>query len=391
MFQSISIHQDIIDVGLLLESMLFYGKTIAITDKEAHLRCLIDQLGVNDLCRLIDEGILELQHTEEMNIVRSNSAPSGDNVYDSGRITAITGRLKLQDYLRRICIAKTGKEGKGKRDAIKVESRVRKFNYDISVNNAARTLFQDCKFLSEAVPNIILNWIPEAKELDSIVFRTEKVEGGIRVETNLNFDALNKYYHRRIPPSHSSVSIATILANLQDTEVSLYLSARNYSEIASSAVSSNLVGIRLSHLHERCKKSLENRDVFQELVFEGQYTIREAYNNGQVDIRSVLDAIYKAQNFKKWLSGVDVDSELIKEYYREVTKGSPIDKLPNKSARWSFMTGLGVLVDSLGAGGLGTLAGIGLSAADNFLLEKMLKGWKPNQFVDDYLTSLIKK
>jgi hypothetical protein len=57
--------------------------------------------------------------------------------------------------------------------------------------------------------------------------------------------------------------------------------------------------------------------------------------------------------------------------------------MPAKHARFATFTGGGLIIDSLGGGGLGTLAGLGLSAFDMYLLEKIVHKWKPTQFVDD--------
>ena len=48
-------------------------------------------------------------------------------------------------------------------------------------------------------------------------------------------------------------------------------------------------------------------------------------------------------------------------------------------------------LDALGAHGIGTATGVAISAADAFLLDRLLKGWKPNQFIDDSLKKFAMK
>lgn len=79
------------------------------------------------------------------------------------------------------------------------------------------------------------------------------------------------------------------------------------------------------------------------------------------------------------------------EYCREVTKDSIIDKLPSKAIRWSVFTGAGAVGDLLLTPGIGTISGLVLSVLDGLFLDKLLKGWKPNQFVEEYLFGLINK
>jgi hypothetical protein len=41
-----------------------------------------------------------------------------------------------------------------------------------------------------------------------------------------------------------------------------------------------------------------------------------------------------------------------------------------------------MLADAAAPTGLGTSAGISVGAADSLLLDRLIKGWKPNQFID---------
>jgi hypothetical protein len=42
-------------------------------------------------------------------------------------------------------------------------------------------------------------------------------------------------------------------------------------------------------------------------------------------------------------------------------------------------------------GGIATISATVLAAADTFLLEKVVKGWKPNQFVDKEMKTFLEK
>ncbi|MDO9117403.1 MAG: hypothetical protein Q7U39_05565 [Nitrospira sp.] len=93
---------------------------------------------------------------------------------------------------------------------------------------------------------------------------------------------------------------------------------------------------------------------------------------------------------KGWeVQGKPNDSELVKEYYQAIVKKTWVDKLPTRVVRWSVFTGLGVGVDLVGAGGLGTVAGVVLSAFDAAIVEQMIAGWKPHHFVEGPLRSFI--
>jgi hypothetical protein len=105
----------------------------------------------------------------------------------------------------------------------------------------------------------------------------------------------------------------------------------------------------------------------------------------------LLPILDKAERFKEWLKSSPADIDLVKEYFRAVTAESWIDKLPSKGLRWAIFTGSGIALDLLGTGGIGLGVGIALSAIDSFILDKILKGWKPNQFVDGPLQRFVAK
>ncbi|MDQ4121565.1 MAG: hypothetical protein M3209_08980 [Acidobacteriota bacterium] len=130
------------------------------------------------------------------------------------------------------------------------------------------------------------------------------------------------------------------------------------------------------------KGSDEQISVFQDFVYDDPRALREVINKGERSFRDLYKLLTEANKFKNWLKDQNPDQKLIKAYFKEVTKKSWIDKLPSKTARWSLFQLMGFGIDALGAGGLGSLFKIGLSASDKFLLDKILKGWKPNQFIE---------
>jgi hypothetical protein len=69
--------------------------------------------------------------------------------------------------------------------------------------------------------------------------------------------------------------------------------------------------------------------------------------------------------------------------------GTPwFNRLPMKVARWSVFTGAGVILDLRGAGIIGTVGGVGLSALDSFFLDRIADRWSPEQYLIGYRASL---
>jgi hypothetical protein len=73
------------------------------------------------------------------------------------------------------------------------------------------------------------------------------------------------------------------------------------------------------------------------------------------------------------------------ELIRLLQERSPLDSLPRKGVRWAVFTGAGLVVDAaLGSAGLGTVTGLGLSAFDEFFLDRLVDGFRPHRYVRRY-------
>ena len=120
-------------------------------------------------------------------------------------------------------------------------------------------------------------------------------------------------------------------------------------------------------------------------------SIGEALKSGEIKFKDFLELLQKADKFREWLSKIEQDKNIVAEYYKAVTSGTWVDKLPSKSVRFAIFTGAGLLLDAAIPTGLGTALGTALGAGDTFLLDKLIKGWKPNQFIDDLKEELSKK
>jgi hypothetical protein len=154
------------------------------------------------------------------------------------------------------------------------------------------------------------------------------------------------------------------------------------SEVAVTEDQADLLVTRVNNILTRRTASLVTLSAFQDFVFDDARAVREAINKGHRTIRELLPILSQARKFHGWLSSKGPEVNLLKEYHREVTAVTWIDKLPTKTARWAIFTGAGIGIDALGAGGIGTAFGVALSAMDQFFLDKIAKGWKPHHFVN---------
>ena len=148
---------------------------------------------------------------------------------------------------------------------------------------------------------------------------------------------------------------------------------------------------RVAEIVRKSTAGKEKLELFQEVVVDGSESIREAVNSGDRGFRDVIRLIEKASKFKEWTHQTGEDSLLRDDYCKRIAATDWADGLPPKSVRFTVMTGLSVLAGLVMTPAAGIAAGVGLNAADYFLLDRLLKGWKPNQFVEGSLKPFLKK
>ena len=133
-------------------------------------------------------------------------------------------------------------------------------------------------------------------------------------------------------------------------------------------------------MFERADRNREAREQFSELVLADCPSIPDVIDSGERSFAEFLKVLDKAQEFKTWLTNANPDQKLVSQYIEALKADTWADKAPVKALRYLF---------SLGTGSVDPTAGIVSGAADTFLVDKLLKGWRPNHFVDDRLKPFL--
>lgn len=375
-----------IDVGTLVETMLFYGSTHVIANR-AMLDELILHLGADNLIRLMEADILTIAYTEQSTAIMTRTQ-NGTEFHDA--IAYSSPKHTVDLALRNSCLAIIPGQGKARRTARRLEKHITTVDVPKVLTNGAREALLDAEYFPDAARLVLKGLIPNAN-IQGVEFASRKEPDGIVVATNLNFAAVNEIYHQNVPKSHSSITNGHILDHIQDAEYDLYFASSLSAELATCETSSKLISEKVNLLVSQREQSDHQIQSFQECVVHDCYSIRESFNGGVINANDVTDAILAATEFKGWLAGQDPDANLVSEYVKEIEKKSKFDKLPGKSTRFVIFSGLGLAVDVVATGGLGTAIGLGVSALDTFYLDKLLKGWKPNQFIEEEIKPLLEK
>jgi len=242
-----------------------------------------------------------------------------------------------------------------------------------------------------SVQGILSAIAPEYVQPHPLVFDAVRgSDGDFRVETNVSFVEANEAYHRRVSPTDSLLSPALILAHLARARGALRIASGLSSDVSLGSIGAVIGANKIADVlrtHEGNRDVLEH---FAEFTVSDSRAIGAAIASRQRDFVDLLKLVQGAKKFKEWLAKQQESNDLCAEYCREVSRLDWADKLPPKTIRWLLFNALGLAVGATTSPVVGGAIGVGLSAADSFLLDKLLKGWKPSQFVEGPLKEFIK-
>lgn len=393
MFESITYKNAIgpgplIDIGALAEGLLFYGR-VAIVGNTGTLKYILSRVPPFIFLSLLRDGRIEFHYLADQTGVSTTQTIDGRSRHDLVRFSSPDHTIeKVGTQAFKDAGGNTGSAAVGARQFARLLRSLDHADFD---QRDVLDALTDSISTDASVEALIRVAAPGYKHSGALRFRLERQREGFYVDTNIDFIELNKVYHKAVPVEHSSITEAYVLALLQGAYEATYFAGTLNSEIAVAPIEQVVQAKAVEAIVRRHSRSSTQIESFVDLTLADAHAIREAVNSGAVSFASVVKLLDSADKFRHWLREQPADPALLRAYYQETIKSSWAEKLPTKSARWGVFTGIGFAVDALGAGGLGTAAGVAISAADAFLVDKLIMGWKPHQFVEGDLKSLFDK
>lgn len=375
----------LIDIGALAEGLLFYRR-VAIVGNSGTVKDLLARIPPFVVLSMLRDGRLEFHYLADQIGVSTqeiNGRPHHGLVAFSSPDHTIEkiGPSSFKDAAGATSQAKIG--------ASKFTSLLHSLDHSGFDQNSVLQSFADRQAINVSVSSLIREVVPRYAHSADLRFAIEREKEGICVDTNIDFTELNRLYHQVVPASHSTLTEAYILSLLQGAYEATYLAALLDAEVAVHPIERAVQAKAVDAVISRHVHSQSEIESFAELTLADGHAIREAVNSGAVPFTAVLKLLDSADKFRHWLHQQPPDTNLVRAYYQETIKDTWAEKLPAKSTRWSIFTGIGLVIDALGAGGLGTAASVAVSAVDAFLIDKLAKGWKPHQFVEKDLKLLF--
>jgi len=345
--QSMGERPEPLDLGFLAECLLFYGN-VRVVGHITVLRQLVPACGPDVLLELLQRGSLKIGYLETLGAIHTQNAGSQNEKHAPLCFTSPV--YTLQNAAPQIFTDAIGRSGRGRRLANRFIPMVDLVPYEEGILQATRSdLLSDS--VASSFGEVLRVLAPEYQMPTKLIVSITEADGQFMVRTNIDFSKANASYHKRIPQSHSSLTVAYILNLLLNVRENLQFTSKFSSELATNPAVSSLLRVRIESIVNDHLKNLDRLSHFQSFVFDDGKAVREAVNSGEKTFEDVLKLLERAEKFKDWLKDQKPDVDLCKAYYDAVTKETWIDKLPSKTLRWMLFTGAGIGIDALGAGG----------------------------------------
>jgi hypothetical protein len=377
---------DPLDMGALGEAMLFYGEVRLVAD-QAVLAQLIRELDPGAIVAMLSEGLLHITYVDGGYGIRTDNTGSPFE-----RHSPISYRLpdwafdKVTDQAFE---KKIGNGSKSRRLRRRISPFVNLETWDDRVIGAVLEDLRSGAYVTEAVRTIVSSVAPNLQDVDQLQFGVHEEDGSFVVSTNIDFVAVNQEFHRRVPPDIATVTPAFILTEIVESQLQLQRSSYYDAEIVASGTTSQLLQLKCEDLLGGARH-LEAIDLFQDRLLEGR-AVRDAINSGARSFSDLIEVIVAARDFRSWLDGKPDDYNLLNAYYEEITRRTWLSSLQGRTLRWAVFGGAGFALAHLGLPtDAATAAPLGLGAIDTILLDRILRGWRPDQFVEGKLLPFVR-
>ncbi|MBN3582817.1 hypothetical protein JYB64_10515 [Algoriphagus aestuarii] len=378
-----------LDIAFLIDCMLFYGNVVVIVHKQ-ELTTLLNHFGEDFLNELIINGKLTLKIQE--NILGSMSPKSDLYSVDLFERTSEShSRILYETHRTRI-----NNSQKNRSFSDHFSKIIEPFKYESNVVDEIRRNFKNEELLKSNLSAYLQYHyqgfeFPEKLELSIQEAKSDSPFDCFTIESNLDLKAINDFSEKLNGSNRNDFNFSGFILTLAESKGDIYISSKFESELVTRDLHSKFISQELEILIQKRISSQRNLDLFQEVALSECYSIGEAFIKGIITKKDLLDLLEKSDKFRSWLKGVPEEGNLVHEYLKEIAPKKKTNILPTKNMRWAFFAGIGVALGMTATPAVGAAAGLGISAFDHFILDKLTKGWKPNQFIDSELKPLTRK
>lgn len=377
-----------ISAGQIAEALLYYQHVHLIIDRGT-LGSLAQKIGTEEILRLLQRPEISAVYTEEVLATHTESVGSFKiHRYDALTVTGNESAGTFKNIQERVQYAletaNIDKEKSRKFSKLFIDKvPVRKFSGDYylkgGISAAAKRDLLDSHYVLPAVRQL-LQALPGGYDPGpSLKFDVIDTDLGFHVFHSIDLEAIN-LRRRALRPPLEEITAAGILTQLQDARGDIALASFYGGDFITSRTASSVIQMRYEQLLYRAALNSSAQRQFVEVVLPDTPSLAEIIDNGERTLDDFFVLLDKAGRFKHWLKSVNPDEGLIRTYMRDVSAEGWIQKLPAKTARYIMTLALDATTPTVGL-----ISGF----VDNFLVEKLLGGWRPNHFISGRLGPFV--
>ena len=390
MFESICVgrpggEMDSLLLGFIAECLLFYDRVFVVMNHKG-FESLARVCGPDTLWGLLADGPLQIVYQENRLGVASQRRDGRDyHTFVASEVPRCTAQAFIVKTMQEL----VGKSGTGRRMGTRICDRIVKRRFD--ANRAFDWIeeISNSGDIDHFVSKLLTALAPDYQVDETLRFRICRDGDWHLIDSSVNFGLADRAY-QLTSAADSHLTPALILSHLYEGQANLVAAAEAASEVGTDPLGSLLATAQIELCLRRARKGAATIQSFQEVLLDAR-SVGSAIASGERTFEDLRRLIDEASKFRDWVRNQQPDLDLLKEYARACTSVSWAEKLPNKAQRFllfnSVATVLSLALDPL----TGAAVSLGLSAADTFLVEKLISGWKPSQFVARPLNSFVAK
>jgi hypothetical protein len=376
-----------VTLGAIAEALFFYQNTRVIFGYGT-LVSLAKTGSIGDVVALVKEGRLQAVHCEE-NLGTATNSHGASKAYDFGAFTMVghgdergknrAERIEIAFRQNGLDVGDAKAQAQSFIDAVPLKSLTKDDYVKGGISNAARADARDTATL-KGLLRAGLAAVPGGYDAgDGLHADYIQSDLGYFLFTNIDFDGVNRR-RANMCPALEPLTPAYLFNLIQESRADMHLAAFYGGDFATTTSNSALVRWRQAHLFERADLNRQAREQFAELVLADYPSVRDVIDSGEQSFSEFRKLLDKSEKFKIWLAKTSPDQKLVSQYIEALKANTWADTAPVKALRYVF---------SLGSGLVDPTAGVASGAADAFLLDRFLRGWRPNHFVDDRLKPFL--
>lgn len=377
-----------ITVGEIAEALLFYQNIHLVLDYSS-LVGLIQTIGMRNILKMLSLPDVKATYIEEIAGTHTTQTPTGPEYslvafMFSGHqdVGQLKSRKKRLEYM----LDRQGyKKSETKRLVAQFRQSVsyKKLGDDYYVKGgmipAARVDLLDSEYISEASRIVAKHLLDSDVLPEDFFFRINSSYEKFRVSTNLDFDAISKVQQAR-DKNAGQYTPAHVASELLNASIGLTFAGHYGGDFYTSDTESKIIQLRQKFLLQRFQLDRSELSRFHEVALNGCPSIAETINLGHRSFEEFLELLSSARKFKKWLKGKSPDESLLAGYLEDITASGWLSSLPGKALRYIIGSGIGAIDPT---------SGLAISAGDSFFLERLVSGWKPNQFISGKIKPFV--